>query len=162
MRRAISPEDLRVIFGMLVLVQNLPIDPMANTANAFPNRMAPDKMEGRVPGLVGHMSSEYGLPKKGERVRDTDRLEVFLKEFRDYEKNNNLPRFIVTSLPEDHTTGTTPGTFTSEACVANVNRIDDFELNEILWRAIKGKDAPFPPAVRRAIAFRSLTVEKTK
>ena len=35
------------------------------------------------------------------------------------------------------------------------DRIDDFELNEILWRAIKGKDAPVPPAVRRAIAFRA-------
>ena len=34
------------------------------------------------------------------------------------------------------------------------DRIDDFELNEILWRAIKGKDTPVPPAVRRAIAFR--------
>jgi hypothetical protein len=34
------------------------------------------------------------------------------------------------------------------------DRIDDFELNEILWRAIKGPDAPVPPAVRRAIANR--------
>jgi hypothetical protein len=34
------------------------------------------------------------------------------------------------------------------------DKIDDFELNEILWRAIKGKDAPIPPAVRRAIAYR--------
>ena len=34
------------------------------------------------------------------------------------------------------------------------DKIDDFELNEILWRAIKGKDAPLPPAVRRAIAYR--------
>src|SRR5262249_15346450 len=34
------------------------------------------------------------------------------------------------------------------------DRIDDFELNEILWRSIKGQDAPLPPAVRRAIAFR--------
>ncbi len=34
------------------------------------------------------------------------------------------------------------------------DRIDDFELNEILWRSIKGKDAPVPPAVRRAIAYR--------
>ena len=33
------------------------------------------------------------------------------------------------------------------------DRIDDFELNEILWRAIKGKEAPIPPAVRRAIAY---------
>ena len=28
------------------------------------------------------------------------------------------------------------------------------ELNEILWHAVKGKDAPMPPAVRRAIAYR--------
>jgi hypothetical protein len=35
------------------------------------------------------------------------------------------------------------------------DKIDDFELNEILWRSIKGKDAPLPPAVRRAIAFRT-------
>ena len=35
------------------------------------------------------------------------------------------------------------------------DRIDDFELNEILWRSIKGKDAPVPPAVRRAIAYRA-------
>jgi len=36
------------------------------------------------------------------------------------------------------------------------DRIDDFELNEILWHAIKGPDAPQPPAVRRAIAYRPL------
>ena len=34
------------------------------------------------------------------------------------------------------------------------DKIDDFELNEILWRAIKGSDAPLPPAVRQAIAYR--------
>ena len=35
------------------------------------------------------------------------------------------------------------------------DKIDDFELNEILWHAVMGKNAPQPPAVRRAIAFRS-------
>src|SRR5262245_10251293 len=34
------------------------------------------------------------------------------------------------------------------------DKIDDFELNEILWVAVKGPDAPVPPAVRRAIAYR--------
>ncbi len=34
------------------------------------------------------------------------------------------------------------------------DKIDDFALNEILWRSIKGPDAPLPPAVRRAIAYR--------
>jgi hypothetical protein len=40
------------------------------------------------------------------------------------------------------------------------DRIDDFELNEILWRAIKDKDAPVPPAVRRAIAMRPVSQTK--
>ncbi len=238
-------------------------------------------MEGRVPGLVGHFCPTFGLDP-----RDTQDAEVFLKEYREFEQNGTMPRFIVMSLGEDHTTGTSPGTFTPEACVASndlalgrivegvsksklwpetaifvieddaqngpdhvdahrtvglvispyvkrgvldstqygtvsmirtmelilglpplsqfdaaatpmfrsftdkpdltpygheearidlnakntslaygagrsskmdfseYDKIDDFELNDILWHAIKGKDAPMPPAVRRAIAFR--------
>ena len=41
------------------------------------------------------------------------------------------------------------------------DKIDDFELNEILWRAIKGVDAPLPPSVRRAIAFRPADVPRS-
>jgi hypothetical protein len=37
---------------------------------------------------------------------------------------------------------------------SDYDRIDDFELNEILWRSIKGRNAPLPPLVRRAIAYR--------
>jgi len=239
------------------------------------------KMEGRVPGLVGHFSPDYGLDP-----RDTGDAEIFLKEYREFEKNGTMPRFIVMSLGEDHTSGTTPGAFTPAACVASndlalgrivdavsksklwpetaifvieddaqngpdhvdahrtvglvvspytkraaldstqygtvsmirtmelilglpplsqfdagatpmfnsftdkadlapydheparidlnakntalaygaersskmdfseYDKIDDFELNEILWHAVKGKDAPMPPAVRRAIAYR--------
>lgn len=250
-------------------------------------------MEGRVPGLVGHFSPDYGIAKTGKRNRDTDNAEVFLSEYRGFEKNGTIPRFMVMSLGEDHTTGTKPGTFTPQACVASndlalgrivegishgkhwhetaifvieddaqngpdhvdahrtvglvispytkrksldsnqystvsmirtmelilglpplsqfdaaarpmfasftdtadltpytheparidlnamntqtaygadrslkmdfdeYDEIDDFELNEILWRAIKGKDAPPPPAVRRAIAYRPGVSEKT-
>ncbi|WP_435008265.1 alkaline phosphatase family protein [Tundrisphaera lichenicola] len=245
------------------------------------------KFEAAVPGLVGHMAPNYGIPKApGERDRDTENVEEFLREFREFEANDNLPQFIVMSMGEDHTSGTTPGAFTPAACVASndlalgrlvdavskskywketaifvieddaqngpdhvdahrtvglvispytkrnhldstqyqtvsmirtmelilglpplsqfdaaarpmfdsftdqadltpfdhlparidldakndalaygadrsskmdfseYDRIDDFELNEILWRAIKGKDAPLPPAVRQAIAYR--------
>jgi hypothetical protein len=219
-------------------------------------------------------------------LRDTDHVEVFLEEFREFEKNGNLPRFMIMSLGEDHTQGTAVGAPTPQACVASndlalgrlvegvshstywpkiaifvieddaqngpdhvdahrtvglvvspycrrhhldsthygtvsmlrtmelilglpplsqfdaaanpmfesfsdvadltpyvheparidleavntpvaygaersnrmdfseYDRIDDFELNEILWRAVKGADAPIPPAVRRAIAYR--------
>jgi YVTN family beta-propeller protein len=247
------------------------------------------RMEGGVPGLIGHMCPDYGIARvKGQRQRDTDNVEIFLREFREFEKKSNLPRFMVMSLGEDHTTGTTPGTYTPQACVASndlalgrlveavsqskywpqlaifvieddaqngpdhvdahrtvgmvispytkrhyldstqystvamirtmelilglpplsqydaaarpmfasftdkpnlasyvhvparidlnainpktaygaersarmdfsdYDRVDDFELNEILWRAIKGKNAPTPPAVRRAIANRPI------
>jgi YVTN family beta-propeller protein len=245
------------------------------------------KMDGRVPGLIGHVSPKYDLRVEGKpRQRDPEKIAMFLEEFREYEKNGDLPRFIVMSLGEDHTQGTTPGAPTPQACVAsndlalgqlveavshsrywkeiaifvieddaqngadhvdahrtvglvispyvrrkhldstqygtvsmlrtmelilglpplsqfdaaanpmfesftdqpdlapyqhepariNLNvmnertaygaerslkmdfseydKIDDFELNEILWRAVKGADAPVPPAVRRAIAYR--------
>ena len=248
------------------------------------------RMEGRVPGLVGHVCPNYGIPKQaGQKVRDTDRVATFLEEFREYEKNDNLPHFIVMSLGEDHTEGTKVGAPTPQACVASndlalgrmveeisksklwpkiaifvieddaqngpdhvdahrtiglvispyvrrkhldstqystcsmirtmelilglpplsqfdaaanpmfesftdqpdlapfkheaaridlnaindatangaersnqmdfseYDRIDDFELNEILWRAIKGVNAPLPPAARRAIAFKPVT-----
>jgi YVTN family beta-propeller protein len=247
------------------------------------------RMEGRVPGLVGHISPKYGLGREpGQRPRDTENVETFLEEFREYEKNGDLPRFMVMSLGEDHTQGTKTGAPTPQACVASndlalgrlveavsrskywskmaifvieddaqngadhvdahrtvglvigpyvrrehldstqystagmlrtielilglpplsqfdaaatpmfesfaaepdttpythvparidldtvntrlaygaersnkmdfseYDRIDDFELNEILWRAIKGRDAPVPPAVRRAIAYRGI------
>ncbi|HEX3447126.1 MAG TPA: alkaline phosphatase family protein [Isosphaeraceae bacterium] len=245
------------------------------------------KMEAAVPGLVGHMSPDYGISKvPGKRARDTDNADTFLREFREFEQNGNLPQLMIMSLGEDHTTGTRPGTFTPRACVASndlalgrivdaitkskywpetaifvieddaqngpdhvdahrtiglvispftrrnyldstqystvsmirtfelilglpplsqydaaarpmfdsftdkadlatftheppridlneinevtaygadrslkmdfdeYDKIDDFELNEILWRSIKGKDAPLPPAVRRAVAYR--------
>jgi YVTN family beta-propeller protein len=245
------------------------------------------RVEGAVPGLVGHMSPDYGISRiAGRRSRDTDNADTFIREFQEFEKRGSLPRFMVMSLGEDHTTGTRPGTFTPQASVASndlalgriveavshgkawpetaifvieddaqngpdhvdahrtvglvispyskrkhldstqystvsmvrtielilglsplsqydaaarpmfasftakpdltpytpeparvdlnavntptaygaersmkmdfdeYDRIDDFELNEILWRSIKGKDSPLPPAARRAIAFR--------
>jgi YVTN family beta-propeller protein len=247
------------------------------------------RVEGAVPGLTGHVCPDYGVPKApGQRSRDTDNVETFLKEFHQFEKQGNLPSFIVMSLGEDHTSGTNPGAFTPQACVASndlalgrlveavshskywsemaifvieddaqngpdhvdahrtiglvvspytkrktldntqyttvsmlrtielilglaplsqydaaanpmyasftdkadttgythlpaqidldakntalsygaqrssnmdfseYDRVNDFELNEILWYAIKGENAPLPPAVRRAIAYRGV------
>jgi YVTN family beta-propeller protein len=250
------------------------------------------KMDGRVPGLVGHTCPDYGISKgKNATLRDTDNVEVFLTEYDQFVKTNTMPRFIVMSLGEDHTSGTKVGAFTPQASVASndlalgrlvdavshgplwnetaifvieddaqngpdhvdahrtvglvispytkrgvidstqyatvsmirtmelilglpplsqydaaarpmfnsftysanlspyshvppqidlmtkndklaygaersnrmdfsdYDRVDDFELNEILWFAVMGKDAPIPPAARRAIAFRSLTAK---
>ena len=253
------------------------------------------RMEGRVPGLVGHMCPNYGIPKTPDtKHRDTDNAIQFIEEYDAFAQSNTMPRFIMMSLGEDHTTGTRPGGFTPQACVASndlalgqivehvskgphwketaifvieddaqngpdhvdahrtvglvispytkrqyvdstqystvsmirtmelilglpplsqydaaarpmfnsftdkadltpyqltpaeidltavndklayganrsmemdfteYDKIDDFELNEILWRSIMGEDAPLPPAVRRAIAFHSSTAPSSK
>ena len=75
-----------------------------------------------VGGLLGHVSPKFKLPG----MRDTDNAAEFLREFDEYERHyddpspaKRLPNFMVMSLPEDHTAGTTPGRFTPIAMVAN-------------------------------------------
>jgi YVTN family beta-propeller protein len=96
------------------------------------------KMEGRVPGLIGKMCPDYGISRvPGAKNRDTDKAEVFIKELKQFEKDGTMPRFIVMSLGEDHTTGTTPGTFTPRACVASndlaLGRIVEAVSNSKFW-----------------------------
>jgi YVTN family beta-propeller protein len=83
-------------------------------------------------GLVGHISPEFGA---GLAVRDTDRLAVFLREFRDYEANydspdpeKRLPNYSVMWMGEDHTQGTTPGAYTPSAMVAN----NDYAIGQLV------------------------------
>jgi len=93
-------------------------------------------MEAQVPGLVGHMCPDYGIAKiKGQRIRDTENAEIFLKEYRQFEKEDKMPRFIVMSLGEDHTTGTQPGTYTPQACVAS----NDLALGRLVEAVTKSK-----------------------
>lgn len=97
------------------------------------------RMEGRVPGLVGHMCPRYAVPKvKGQRVRDTDNVEVFLEEYREFEQKGTMPRFIVMSLGEDHTSGTLAGAFTPKACVAS----NDLALGRLVEAVSKSKYWP--------------------
>ena len=97
------------------------------------------KMEGRVPGLIGHMSPDYGIAKaKLGRTRDTDNAVTFLKEYDDFAKAKTMPQFIVMSLGEDHTDGTKTGSFTPQACVASndlaLGRIVEHISNGPLWK----------------------------
>jgi YVTN family beta-propeller protein len=94
------------------------------------------KMGARAPGLVGHICPEYGVSKtKSKRPRDTENVEIFLKEYRAFEKDDKMPRFIVMSLGEDHTTGTTPDTYTPQACVAS----NDLALGRLVEAVGKSK-----------------------
>src|SRR5262249_35123057 len=51
--------------------------------------------------------------------RDTERADIFIEEFKEFERTGTIPRFMVMSLGEDHTRGTTPGAFTPKAAVAS-------------------------------------------
>ncbi|HEX4591614.1 MAG TPA: beta-propeller fold lactonase family protein [Gemmataceae bacterium] len=95
------------------------------------------RIEASNPGLVGHICPDYGV-KKGGKVRDTDRVDVFLKEYREFEKAGAMPRLITMSLPEDHTAGTTPLAFTPQACVASndlaLGRLVEAVSHGSLWK----------------------------
>ncbi len=82
-------------------------------------------------GLVGHVAANY----LGSRQRDTENVAVFLKEFKEYERNydspdpkQRFPNFVVMSMPEDHTRGTAPGAFTPQAMVAN----NDYAIGQLV------------------------------
>ncbi len=86
-----------------------------------------------ISGLEGHVAPLY----MSWGARDTDNAKEFIREFDEYEKNfdstdpeKRLPNFIVMSLPEDHTHGTTAGIPSPRACVAS----NDFALGMILER----------------------------
>src|SRR5262249_3953554 len=75
-----------------------------------------------IDALWGHVSPNFKMPN----MRDTENVDVFLKEFDAFEKDFDskdaslrLPNFSVMSLGEDHTRGTAPGAFTPVAMVAN-------------------------------------------
>ena len=61
-------------------------------------------------------------------VLDLHRADQFKRELKAFEKNNNLPNFMVMLLPNDHTAGTKPGMPTPEAAVAD----NDLALGQVV------------------------------
>lgn len=72
--------------------------------------------------LWGHVNRDFKKPG----MRDPENVKVFINEFDGYERNidsadpnKRLPNYVVMSLPENHTAGTTPGYPTPVAMVAS-------------------------------------------
>ncbi len=63
-----------------------------------------------------------------EKVSDQYRAEEFIKELKEFEKNDNFPNFVIMLLPNDHTSGTEPGKPTPRAAVAD----NDLALGKIV------------------------------
>ncbi len=74
-------------------------------------------VKARVPGLEGLVSPTF--PPWDLSIPDNTRVDAWLKEFREFEANGNLPRLSIFHLPNDHTDGTRPGAFTPRSMVAD-------------------------------------------
>lgn len=72
-----------------------------------------------------HCPTAIGFPNK---VLDIYRAEQFKKELKQFEKDDNLPNFMVMLLPNDHTAGTKPSMPTPEAAVAD----NDLALGQVV------------------------------
>ncbi|MCD6346708.1 MAG: bifunctional YncE family protein/alkaline phosphatase family protein [Bacteroidales bacterium] len=62
------------------------------------------------------------------KVPDIYRAAEFIKELKEFEKNDNFPNFTIMLLPNDHTSGTRPGSPTPSAAVAD----NDLALGQIV------------------------------
>lgn len=71
-------------------------------------------------------------------VPDVHRAEQFKNELAEFEKNGNLPNFMIMILPNDHTAGTRPNTPTPAATVAD----NDLALGQIVEAMSKSKFWP--------------------
>ncbi len=96
--------------------------------------------------------------------RDTENADIFIRNLKEYERKNNLPRFIIMTLREDHTRGTTPNAFTPQACVASndqgVGRIVDACSHSKYWKQMAifvieddGQDGPDHVEAHRTTAY---------
>jgi YVTN family beta-propeller protein len=73
-------------------------------------------VEASVPGLKGRFSPDY--PPYDVNIPDNTRVDAWLREFREFEKNGELPQLSIIRLGNDHTAGTRPGARTPRAMIA--------------------------------------------
>jgi hypothetical protein len=89
-----------------------------------------------VPGLVAHIHPTY--PPWDLLVPDNKRVDVWLEEFRQFEKNGGLPGLSIIRLGDDHTAGTRAGYPTPRAMIAEndtaLGRIVEAISHSAYWR----------------------------
>lgn len=98
---------------------------------ATSSEKAPEQKVDGTTGLAGHGSPAYvgmGRPQNAEEMRDTEKADIFISEFKEFEKKGTIPRFTIMSLGENHTHGTATGQHTPKACVAS----NDYALGKIV------------------------------
>jgi YVTN family beta-propeller protein len=89
-----------------------------------------------VPGLEGKVHPAY--PPYDLSIPDNERVDVWLEEFRRFEKEGGLPRLSIIRLGNDHTEGTRPGALTPRAMVAE----NDLALGRLVEAITKSRFWP--------------------
>jgi YVTN family beta-propeller protein len=69
-----------------------------------------------VPGLKGLVAPAFA--GWDLEITDNKRIDAWLQEFRQFERDGTLPQLSIIRLPNDHTSGTRPGALTPRAMVA--------------------------------------------
>ena len=89
-----------------------------------------------VPGLEGRIHPNF--PPFDLKIPDNQRTDIWLEEFREFEKNGQLPALNVIRLGNDHTNGTRTGFPTPRAMVAEndvaLGRIVDAVSHSVYWK----------------------------
>jgi YVTN family beta-propeller protein len=95
------------------------------------------EVKASVPGLEGRVCPTY--PPYDMSIADNERIDRWLEEFREFEKNGNLPRLNIIRLGNDHTAGTRPGDWTPRAMVAEndlaLGRLVEAISKSVYWKA---------------------------
>jgi len=85
--------------------------------------------------LKGHFSPTF--PPYNLSITDNTRVDRWLEEFREFEKNGKLPQFQIVRLGNNHTSGTRVGAWTPRAMVAEndlaVGRLIEAVTNSRYW-----------------------------
>ena len=77
----------------------------------------PPQVAATEPGLAAHTDPAY--PAFVLTTSDQVRIDEWLREFRGFERDGNLPQFEFVRLPNDHTAGTAPNFPTPKAMMAD-------------------------------------------
>ncbi len=139
-----------------------------------------DQQRDRQPGnehyttedaLQGHFSPTF--PPYNLAITDNTRVDRWLEEFREYEKNGKLPQFQVVRLGNNHTQGTRPGVPTPRAYVAEndlaLGRLIEAVSNSKYWATTAifvleddAQNGPDHVDAHRSIAFVASPYTKRK
>ena len=90
------------------------------------SRVANSPLKATVPGLEGQVSPDF--PPFDMNITDQARVDVWLKEFQEFERSNTLPSLSILRLPRDHTNGTRAGSHTPRTMMAD----NDLALGRIV------------------------------